>query len=293
MASNGKVIKNKIQSVKNIRKITRTMEMVSVVKMRKAVEKTVMSRAFTHEAYEMLSTISKRSEVQNVGLFLKPDAERELVCIVASNKGMCGAYNINVAKEVRTYMAKTATPVDIITVGKQAEKIAGRYTHPVIASFTHFSEELQTEESLALSRVLIKEFLTGTYRAVRIISTDFINSTQYETKNTKLLPLSMQLSREYAERAELEVGERPYLIEPNVETLVEHIVPKLVNAIIYQILLDALASEHSARMIAMKNATDSAGELIHGLTLTFNQIRQASITQELSEIIAGASALQS
>lgn len=293
MASNGKVIKNKIQSVKNIRKITRTMEMVSVVKMRKAVEKTVMSRAFTHEAYEMLSTISKRSEVQNVGLFLKPDAERELVCIVASNKGMCGAYNTNVAKEVRTYMAKTATSVDIITVGKQAEKIAGRYTHPVIASFTHFSEELQIEESLALSRVLIKEFLAGTYRAVRIISTDFINSTQYETKTTKLLPLSMQLSSEYAERKELEVEGREYLIEPNVEILVEHIVPKLVNAIMYQILLDSLASEHSARMIAMKNATDSAGELIHGLTLTFNQIRQASITQELSEIIAGASALQS
>lgn len=293
MASNGKVIKNKIQSVKNIRKITRTMEMVSVVKMRKAVEKTVMSRAFTHEAYEMLSTISKRSEVQNVGLFLKPNVEKELVCIIASNKGMCGAYNTNVAKEVRTYMAKTATSVDIITVGKQAEKIAGRYTHPVIASFTHFSEELQIEESLALSRVLIKEFLTGTYRAVRIISTDFINSTQYETKTTKLLPLSMQLSSEYAERKELEVEGREYLIEPNVEILVEHIVPKLVNAIMYQILLDSLASEHSARMIAMKNATDSAGELIHGLTLTFNQIRQASITQELSEIIAGASALQS
>lgn len=292
MASHGKLIKNKIQSVKNIRKITRTMEMVSVVKMRKSIEKTLMSRVFTHEAYNMLATIAERSEVQATGLFGKPAVEKELVCIIASNKGMCGAYNTNVSKEVRAYMAKTSVPVDIITIGKQAEKIAGRYTHPVIASFTHFSEDITVDESQGLSGVLIKEFLSGAYRAVRIISTDFISSTQYETKTTKLLPLTMQLSSEYANKKNTEEVEKEYLLEPSIDTLVHHIVPKLVNAIVYQLLLDALAAEHSARMIAMKNATDSAGELIHGLTLTFNQIRQASITQELSEIIAGASALQ-
>src|SRR5690606_3000138 len=121
-----------------------------------------------------------------------------------------------------------------------------------------------------------------------------IRSTQYETKTTEILPISINLSGEYADKkVDYALDNRDYLIEPNTDLLLRQIVPKLINAIVYQLLFDALASEHSARMIAMKNATDSAGELIDDLTLTYNQVRQAGITQELSEIIGGASALHS
>lgn len=294
MASQGKIIKNKISSVKNIRKITKTMEMVSVAKMRKSVEKTLKSRTFTQEVYEMLSAISKRYEVQGHHLFNTPESEKDLVCIIASNKGMCGGYNTNVSKEFRKYVSSISDiqNIELITVGKQAEKIAGRYDFPVIASFTKFSENLSLDEALGLSKVIMNEFQSKKYKSIKIISTDFIRSTQYETKTTQILPISMNLSGEYADNKIEEVPEiKEYLIEPNINLLLTQIVPKLINAIIYQLLLDALASEHSARMIAMKNATDSAGELISSLTLSFNQIRQAGITQELSEIIAGASAL--
>lgn len=295
MASQGKIIKNKITSVKNIRKITKTMEMVSVAKMRKSVEKTLKSRTFTQEVYEMLSVLSKKQSIQNHKLFKSPETQKELICIIASNKGMCGGYNTNVSKEFRRFLATKdpSTEISLITVGKQAEKIANRYNFEIVASFTNFSENISLDESLSLSRVLLKEFETQKYKSIKIISTDFIRSTQYETKITQVLPISMNLSGEYADKKIDTIDNRDYIIEPNTNLLLEQIVPKLINAIVYQILVDALASEHSARMIAMKNATDSAGELINDLTLTYNQVRQAGITQELSEIIGGASALHS
>ncbi len=295
MAAQGKLIKNKMASVKNIRKITKTMEMVSVAKMRRTVEQAVRSKYFTSEAYEMLAMIANRNIVKNHRLFKIPEkAKKELVVIVASSKGMCGGYNTNIARQVRNFLStKNIENISTITVGKQADKIARRMQIPIIASFAYFSENLSIQESLGLSRTVLSEFETGNYQSVYFITTEFIKAMEYQVQTIPLLPISLNLSKKYSENVEQEIQKdtENYLFEPNVDQIIDVVVPHLINAIVFQILLDAFASEHSSRMVAMKNATDNAGVLLDDLMLTFNQVRQAGITQELSEIIAGASAL--
>lgn len=295
MAAQGKLIKNKMASVKNIRKITKTMEMVSVAKMRRTVEQAVKSKYFTGEAYEMLAMIANRNTVKNHRLFQVPEkSKKELVVIIASNKGMCGGYNTNVAKQVRNFLStKDLENISVITVGKQADKIARRMQVSIIASFAHFSENLSIQESLGLSRMILSEFETGNYESISFIATEFIKAMEYQVQTIPLLPISLELSKKYSAGTVQEIPQdaENYLFEPSTDQVIDTVVPRLVNAIVYQILLDAFASEHSSRMVAMKNATDNAGTLLDDLTLTFNQVRQAGITQELSEIVAGASAL--
>lgn len=293
MAAQGKTIKNKIASVKNIRKITKTMEMVSVAKMRRAIEKAVKSRAFTREAYDMLALLSTRIDLHQHHFFVAPpNTQKVLFVVIASNKGMCGGYNTSVSKDVRKNIKGHEADAAFITIGKQADKIASRTGVPIVASFADFSEDVSLDESLALSNVLLQEFATGQYSRIQIISTHFIRTMQYQVLSTQVLPVSLELSSYYTSNPTTVPAQNTHLFEPTITEVVDKVVPELVNAIIYQLLVDAFASEHSARMVAMKNATDSAGTLLGDLTLSYNQVRQANITQELSEIVAGASALQ-
>ncbi len=293
MALQGKIIKNKIASVKSIRKITKTMEMVSVAKMRRATERSTRSKRFAHEAYEILATIADRQTIDNHQVFSVPkNAEKKLVVIIASHKGMCGGYNVNVSKKVKEYIAQNSTETfEVITIGKQADKIARRSSLPIIASFSNFSETVTSDESFGLSNILLENFYTKKFKSVIVIATEFIKAMEYKVQEIPLLPISLELSKKYSSEDVLVKGAENYLFEPSVESIIDTVVPKLLNTIIFQILLDAFASEHSARMIAMKNATDNAGSLLDDLMLNYNQVRQASITQELSEIVAGASAL--
>lgn len=294
MAVQGRVIKNKITSVQNIRKITKTMEMVSVAKMRRAVDRATSSKEFTRESYEMLATIASRYAIGEHVFFTKPEqSEKILLVIVSSQKGMCGGYNANVSKKVKLFVEQnTDTVIEVITIGKQSEKIARRLSLPIIASFTHFSETVTSDESAGLAKVLLENFSSQEFSGVTIIATEFVKAMQYQVQEIPLLPITLELSKKYSAGETTLYDAGNYLLEPSVEHIVEYIVPKLLNAIVFQVLLDAFASEHSARMVAMKNATDNAGELLGELKITFNKARQEAITQELSEIVAGASALQ-
>lgn len=294
MAAGGKVIKNKIKSVGNIKKITRTMEMVSVAKMRRAVDRSRRSQRFTMHAYEILAVASREQHITHPLMETPKGGTKHLVVIVGSNKGLAGGYNINLAKKLRGVLIETPQ-CEVIAIGKQAERIARRFKCPIIASFTDFSETPQVEQVRSLQSLVRDEYLTGAYARVSVITTLFIKAMQYEAVVVPLLPLSKDLGHFLPPETRQRVEERGhsalYLYEPTINRLADVVLPKLLLSLLYQMVLEAAAAEHSSRMVAMKNASDNASSLMDDLVLSFNKARQAAITQELSEIVGGANAL--
>lgn len=301
MAVQTKTIKQKMNSIGNIKKITKTMEMVSVSKMKRAVSNSVSSREYSRYALELLVTLAKERNVSHP-LLEKGFGQKILLVIVASNKGLCGGYNVNISKSVSKFKStlKDEEEIDCITIGKQAERIANRNKLNIIASISEFKENITLDEIEILKRIIFKEFLElKKYKSVYAVYTQFVKQLEYKPNVREIIPVSLKTTRnlieEIAEGREEERFDKRsmalYLFEPNEERVLDKVIPDLLSAIFLQIMLEAQASEHSSRMIAMKNATDNAGELLEDLSLTYNRARQAGITQEVAEIIGGAEAL--
>jgi F-type H+-transporting ATPase subunit gamma len=299
MATQIKTIKQKIGSVKNIKKITQTMEMVAVAKMKKTIKKSFSSRVYARYALEILVTLAKIRKVRHP-LLEYGKGDKTLLIILASNKGLCGSYNINISKVVAKYKKQSKNDLDCIVVGKQAQKIARKNKLNIIYSFHEFIDNFDPQQISDFEKIVLYEFSkTNKYRNVVIAYTEFIRQMSYEPKIKEILPVNMKMARNIIE--EIEKGrdfERfdkkdlaVYQFEPNEHEVLNEIIPNLLSALINQILLESGASEHSSRMFAMKNATDNANNLIDDLSLIYNKARQANITQEVAEIIAGAEAL--
>lgn len=306
-----KEIKQKMRSVGSIKKITKTMEMVSISKMRRAVDKALASRAYSKYALELLVNLSKDKEVTNplmvAGKSNLPAGRhgKELIVVIASNKGLCGGYHTNLFKALNMYLsAKGGSASDgkkdvkAITIGKYGEKICKKLGVPAFASFITFSEMSTLEQTKELSNLITSEYIKGDYASVKILYTEFLKATTYKPVMRELFPLSAETVKNVIEIAEeklnVETAEKTfvdYKFEPDLETILESILPGLVDVVVYQTLAEAFASEHSARMFAMKNAGDSATTILEALTLSYNHARQDGITRELSEIVAGAEAL--
>jgi len=295
-----KAIKQKIKSVGNIKKITKTMEMVSVSKMRRAVDKALSSRAYSHYALELLVNLSKDKNISHP-LMSTGKSNKELVIIITSNKGLCGGYHTNLFKAFNAYLKSESAKnkeIKAVTIGKYGEKICKKLEIPLFASFNTFSEYSTIEQTQELSNLVSKEFIEGNYRSVKILYTEFLKSTTYKPVLRELFPLSAETVKNIVEdisETDKEILNTESLIdykfEPDVDTILQSILPNLVDIVVYQTLAEAFASEHSARMFAMKNAGDSATTILDALTLSYNHARQDGITKELSEIVAGAEAL--
>jgi F-type H+-transporting ATPase subunit gamma len=301
-----KAIKQKIKSVGSIKKITKTMEMVSVSKMRKAVDRALASRAYSHYALELLVNLSKDKNVANP-LMLTGKENKELIIFVASNKGLCGGYHTNLFKALNLYVKKqegTGKEIKVITIGKYAEKISKKLNLPAFAGFNTFTESSTIDQTRELSQLVIKEYIDGGYSSMKILYTEFLKSTTYKPVLREIFPININTIQNILEEGTPEAlsGEESqgkvgafnftdYKFEPDVNSILENILPGLVDVVIYQTLAEAFASEHSARMFAMKNAGDSATTILENLTLSYNHARQDGITRELSEIVAGAEAL--
>ena len=302
MALAQKAIKQKIKSVGNIKKITKTMEMVSVSKMRRAVDKALSSRAYAHYALELLVNLSRDKNIEHP-LMLAPAkaGNKELLIIITSNKGLCGGYHTNIFKALNLYMKNPASvgrEFKAITIGKYGEKIAKKLNIPLFASFITFSEFSTIEQTQELSGLVSAEFKKGEYQSVKILYTEFLKSTTYKPVLRELFPLSAETVKNVvevlSETDKVEIDAKSlvdYKFEPDLNIILESILPGLVDIVVYQTLAEAFASEHSARMFAMKNAGDSATTILDALTLSYNHARQDGITKELSEIVAGAEAL--
>lgn len=322
-----------MRSVGNIKKITKTMEMVSISKMRRSVDKALSSRTYSHYALELLINLSKDQNVSNPLMEIPAtkieENDKELIIVIASNKGLCGGYHTNLLKALSSYLKSDPSitlrasegKIKAITVGKYAERICRKLNIQNFASFNNFSEYSTIENTKELSDLIKNEYLKGEYVSVKILYTEFLKSTTYKPVLREIFPISVSsienildsftipapaealLERDPSKNGLDLNGEKnnrekevssdltDYKFEPNLNDILDSILPGLVDVVFYQMLAEALASEHSARMFAMKNAGDSATTILETLTLQYNHARQDGITRELSEIVAGAEAL--
>ena len=277
-----KVIKEKIKGVGNIKKITKTMEMVSAAKMKKAIDHALVLRPFHTEAQNILADISVDTLV--VHPLLKPNGSKTKVLIIlSSNKGLCGSYNANVYKKVvENYAEKERGHLKVIAVGKYSEKIAKKLKLDVMASFN--GPIVNADDARVISKMIIEKYLAKEIGVASFLYTHFTKATSFTPTHLQLLPFSSEGKPD-------KKGEPRYEYEPSQENVLDMIIPMMLENILYGGFLESYASEHSARMFAMKNATDNAGEIQKDLKLYYNRARQSSVTQEIAEITSGAMAL--
>lgn len=282
------VLKQRIRSVKNTKQITKAMQLVAASKMRRAQETTKASAPYSLAARELLTTISRHESVKGHALFSARPIESRLLIVIASDKGLAGAYNSNVMKEYAEelksdvqYGVKNMT----ITIGRKAAQFVSRIKDvDVIGSYEDLPDNSDSQEFRAILNTARSKFVGSEVDAVDIIFTEFVSSIRQEVRVTRVLPAGFKL----VEHSDIELDSA---YEPGVKKVLNAIALRLVEAQIFQTLLDARASEHSMRMLAMKNATDNATDLVDDLTLAMNKSRQGAITQELAEISGGVEAL--
>ena len=294
-------IKRRIRSVKSTKKITKAMELVAASKMKRAVTATLASRLYAEYSSEILTSIAKNIEEIKHPLFIEKDnkggKKNILLILITSNRGLCGAYNGQIIKKVFNMLRQTNndTNVDVLSIGKKGDLAMRRLGKNILASFIELPENIYLSNILPISKLAIDQYSLGHYDKVAVAYTDFVSALTQKPNIKQLLPVSKKELKEFV--ADLEnINKEPaseegkkidYLIEGDQNTLLGSLAEKLTRMQIYQMLLESNASEQSARMVAMKNATDASAEMIDDLTLVFNKVRQSNITREISEISAG------
>ena len=298
--ANAKEIKRKISSIKNTQKITKAMELISTVKMKKASDLALSKREFT---LEMLKIFLKVEEyLEDFPLFSEGKGDRTLWVVITSNKGLCGGYNVNVMKKVNTYIKETWEELDFITVWKKAANFVARTGNNLIADFSwEFTDNVEWVFTKEISSLMRDEFLGGKYKKVVVFYNYYVNTIKQVAVAKIYLPIDSEDIKEYLTSVledhfdlekELEIVPTNYELEPTASTLAMEVVPIILDMIFHGLLLEAKASEHSSRMVAMKAAKDNAGSIASSLTLKYNKARQAMITREVSEITAGVESLK-
>ena len=277
-----KVIKEKIKSIGSIKKITKTMEMVSAAKMKKAIDSALLLRPFHTEAQHILHDISLDPYTRHE-LLKNNDVPGEVVILIASNKGLCGSYNVNVYRKlVEKYKEEDRKNLKVIAFGKYAEKVAKKLNLEVLASFNH--PLITGADAHATATLIVNWYKEKKIGAVRVLYTHYISGSSFAPTLLQLLPFSSEGEPD-------RIGEPRYAYEPDQDTVLSSIIPMMLHNIIYGAVLESYASEHTARMFAMKSATDNAKELQDDLKLYYNRARQGAVTQEIAEISSGAMAL--
>jgi F-type H+-transporting ATPase subunit gamma len=264
------------------------MEMVAASKMRRAQNATLASRAYAEKAWQVLRYVAAqpgRSKVLHPLLEQREQVNTILLILITSDRGLCGAFNVNILRTAFDFMRRTEKPVKLVTIGRRGRDIALRAGKDVIAEFTGLSEKPTLLNVGPIAKIAIEEFLTGKADRVEIAYTDFVNVMVQKPQIKQLLPIETPKER-------TEGGSAVYLYEPSPEVILDSILPRFTELQIYQALLESVASEHSARMVAMRNATENARELIDSLTLVMNKARQWNITREMLDIAGGAESLR-
>ena len=306
MPATGEDLQRRIRSITNTQQITSAMQMVAASKMVKAQERALQTRAYAHKALEILAHIGGRLGYVKHPLLTKVDKKGKgvLICVVTSNKGLCGGLNTTILKKISEFKKDLekdgVEKIDFVTVGKKGKEAVLRMKANLIADFSEqINEVYDSAAVLPLSHMLIKEFESGNYSRVYLIYTHFVSTLTQTAIIKRIAPISddiksvlKQIDENYKEE-DISKLTTPYSIEPAENEVIDSLLDILIDAQMFQMMLESTASEHSARMVAMKNATDAAGDLIDDLRLTFNKARQAAITQEISEIVGGVEAQKS
>ncbi len=304
MAVNTKAIKRRLKSVGSTKKITKAMELIAAAKMRKAVNAALDARVYATLAWNLLVNLSKTQKAQIPLLAVRP-VQKILMVIITSNRGLCGSFNSNIIKKTALLLKAEKAGVDVIGIGKKGADFAKKMGFSMVAAFTNMTDTPGLDDALPIAKMIIDAYEKKSYDKVIIAYTDFKSAMFQLAKLTQVLPISeTDLSRNSgipltagekiaAEGEKIEkTNLKDYLFEPNRLDVLQMILPRLVETQIYQTMLESAASEHSARMFAMRSASDAAEDMIKELNLNFNKARQAGITQEIAEIAGGAAALE-
>ena len=297
-----KQVKNKIVATKKTGQVTKAMEAVSAVKMRKSQQKALQGRPYVRSALKILYRLANSRDGLDHPFVVPREAGRKLLVIVTSDKGLAGSVNSAVLKLVDKTLVQSRD-TDVIAIGRKAVEYSGREKLDIVASYVNVSDDVKVNDVTEMSNIIFAEYQKGTYSSVEVVYQSFLSTFEQVPASRRILPLDpaeihfvLEAIRpktgKYSEEKESSEEVIDYMIEPSSEVVLESLVPKLIEIMIYHALIESKACEHSARMVAMKNATDKAKDMVKSLTIKYNKARQAAITAEVSEITAGAEAMK-
>lgn len=285
--ANGKEIRNQIGSIKSTQKITSAMEMVAASKMRKAQERMRATRPYASRMRQVIGHIAKANQDYRHPFMQEREVKRVGFIVVSSDRGLCGGLNTNLFKalvrEMREWKGK-GVESDLCAVGQKGASFFRSYGGNVVAALTHLGDNPSAEKLVGNVKVMLDSFEEGKIDRLYLVSNEFVNTMTQAPKVEQLLPLP--------ESEDDEIGHQwDYIYEPDARPILNGLLPRYIESQVYQGVVENLACEQAARMIAMKSATDNAGSIIDELQLVYNKARQAAITQEISEIVSGAASV--
>lgn len=294
--ANARDIKLRIRSVKNISQVTRALQAVSASRVRKAMEQVEGTRPYATKAWQVLTHIAGQPGRNNLHpLLVQPQqVNHVIVVMISGDRGLAGPYNTNILRFTMNHFRDHAASVRYVTVGRKGTELLHRRGANVMAQFTDMPPEPEFTDAAPIGRIVVDEFLSGAADEIYLVYTDFENMIRQIPTMKKLLPLEFETTAGLVQTGfgGEKGGPAPaYTYEPGQIEILDQIVPRFTALQVYQALLESNASEHAARMVAMKNATDNASELADVLTLEYNKVRQQGITNEMLDIAGGAEAL--
>jgi F-type H+-transporting ATPase subunit gamma len=289
--ANLKEVRIRISSTISTQQITKAMKLVSATKLRKAQSAIFQMRPYADKLNGVLKNLGDSADDEKLSKYFKEQAlDRVLIIVVSSDRGLCGGFNANITKKTRTLISEeyaelaAKKKVDLLFVGKKAYEFFKKMDLNVNTDFMGTFGNLNAQTGFAVGDYIMEQFLNGTYSRVEVVYNKFKNAATQIVTNEVLLPVTLKASQTKA-------SNNDYIFEPNKIEILEELIPRSIKTQLYRSFLDSFASEHGARMISMDKATDNAGEILKQLKLIYNRGRQAAITNEISEIVGGAAAL--
>ena len=284
----GKEIRTKITSVKNTQKITKAMEMVAASKMRKAQERMHAARPYAHKMRQVIAHLGLANpEYKHPYLVQRPEVKRIGLIIISTDRGLCGGLNSNLFRDLLKRMkawSEDGMELDISVIGNKAVGFFSRVKANIVAQTAHIGDQPSLEVLIGAVKVMLDKYIEGDIDEVYIASNEFVNSMTQSPRVERLVPVPPSEDEELKYHWD-------YIYEPDAKEVLDQLLSRYIESLVYQNVIENIACEQVARMVAMKSASDNAGTLIDELQLIYNKARQAAITQELSEIVAGAAAV--
>jgi F-type H+-transporting ATPase subunit gamma len=297
--ANLKEIRNRISSTTSTQQITKAMKLVSATKLKRAQDAITRMRPYSEKLQGILANLSDSVDDDKLGkYFSDTEANNVLLVVVSSDRGLCGGFNANVVKKVKSLaigkyadQAKSGN-LNMLVLGKKSMDYLKTTDYNVDQKHIAIFQDLNSENAFSTAQHIVDSFIDGTYDKIEIVYNQFVNAATQNLVNENFLPIKMARMEAKASSTRSDTGANDYLFEPNKVDILEELIPRSLKTQLYKAMLDSFASEHGARMVAMDGATENAGELIKGLKVKYNKARQAAITNEISEIVGGAMALE-
>lgn len=311
--TNAKEIKKRIKSIANTKKVTKAMEMVAAAKMRRSIEAVLKTRTYANLGWATILNISESLDIDKAEhplLEKRGKIKRAVIVLIASNRGLCGGFNSSIINKAIRSIKKHEIETDFVIIGKKATTVSKRFGYNIVSEFLKNDVSPKVSEVVPVAKFIIEEFLKKKYDKVFLAYTDFISPTKQLPRVRQILPLEVDTDDQYLgaigkseklktshefikdkEKKHLAGAGYMFKYEPNNQEVLDLIIPRMIEVQLFQALLESNASEHSARMTAMHQANNAAGDLVDELTLFYNKARQAAITAEIAEISAGVAGL--